>query len=162
MRCQEAEVQLLLCRSDDDLAARPALGRHVAQCPRCRAAWEEARALNQLLADLPADVPDEGFAWRVLDRVRQEEPLRPAVQGSADRRRFSPAAIVPRLTDWALAMATTFAVFTLGFSLALNSRVDLTAQAGPGALNAVSSWFPRLGWLMVDYAQQIVALLGAS
>lgn len=162
MRCQEAEVQLLLCRSDADLAARPALGRHLAQCPGCRAAWEEARALNGLLAELPADEPDEGFAWRVLDRVRQEGPLESEVRRPSGRRRFGLTAVLPRLTDWTLAMATTFAVFTLGFSLALNTRVDLAAHAGPGALSAVSSWFPRLGWLMVDYAQQIVALLGAS
>jgi len=161
MRCPEAEVQLLLCRSNEDLLARPALRRHVQQCSRCRATWDEAQALNGLLADLPADLPDEGFAWRVLDLVRQEPPLPAAARSLEGERRLGLAGL-PRLTDWALAMATTFAVFTLGFSLALNSRMDLAAQAGPGALNAVSSWFPRLGWLMVDYAQRLVVFLGAS
>ncbi len=161
MRCPEAEVQLLLCRSNEDLLARPALRRHVQQCSRCRATWDEAQALNGLLADLPADLPDEGFAWRVLDLVRQEGPLPPAARSHEGEHRLRLAGL-PRLTDWALAMATTFAVFTLGFSLALNSRMDLAAQAGPGALNAISSWFPRLGWLVVDYAQRLVVLLGAS
>lgn len=170
MRCQKVQVQLLLCRGEQELLDRPDLHRHVHDCPQCRAVWRSAQEVNLLLDAVPRDLPVEDFTDRILARLRAELPSgeadqmagvagRPAT-GRGLRRLLAlrlPSPSWPRLTDWALAMATTFAVFALGFSQVVGNHLALVSQTGPEAVAAVSTWFPRLGWLAVDYAQRLVS-----
>ncbi|MBS7219726.1 MAG: zf-HC2 domain-containing protein, partial [Oscillospiraceae bacterium] len=52
------------------------LEAHLASCPGCREDWAALRELHQAMGDLEETQAPEGFAGRVMDRIREE--VRPA------------------------------------------------------------------------------------
>lgn len=56
------------------LPAREALQRHVVECTACRAAHEQARAVQRVLRALPVEPPEPGFAARALRAARTAQP----------------------------------------------------------------------------------------
>lgn len=56
------------------LPAREALQRHLVECTACRAAHEQARAVQRALRALPVEPPEPGFAARALRAARTAQP----------------------------------------------------------------------------------------
>lgn len=56
------------------LPAREALQRHLGECAACRAAHEQARAVQRALRALPVEPPEPGFAARALHTARTAQP----------------------------------------------------------------------------------------
>lgn len=56
------------------LPAREALQRHLVECTGCRAAHEQARAVQRALRALPVEPPEPGFAARALRAARTAQP----------------------------------------------------------------------------------------
>lgn len=73
MRCEDAAL-LLSARLDGELseAEERELNDHLAQCPACRALAEDLASLHASLSYLEDEPAPEGFAARVMERVRAE------------------------------------------------------------------------------------------
>lgn len=74
MNC-DRYLELLSARLDGALteAEERELEEHLAACPDCRAAGAQLAALRGAFPELEEDVPPEGFARGVMDRIRAAE-----------------------------------------------------------------------------------------
>lgn len=73
LSCEEALEQMSQAL-DGPLTGeeRGELEAHLAGCPACRADWEALRELHQAMGELEETPAPEGFADRVMERVREE------------------------------------------------------------------------------------------
>lgn len=103
--CEEYLERIGACLDGElDGAERRALMEHLAVCAACREYFEDQLAIQEALSGLEAPAP-EGFAARVMERVRAEET--PAAE--PERRTI----LFPGWRRWA-AMAACCAVVCLG------------------------------------------------
>lgn len=77
----ECDRYLELLALDGELSGEEEreLEAHMAVCPDCRAAGAQLAALQGAFSELEEDVPPEGFAQGVMDRIRAEEAERKVV-----------------------------------------------------------------------------------
>lgn len=80
MEC-DRYLELLALDVDGELSGeeKRELEAHMAVCPDCRAAGAQLAALRGAFPELEEDVPPEGFAQGVMDRIRAEEAERKVV-----------------------------------------------------------------------------------
>lgn len=71
MFCDEVLERVDAIASGED-PADPRLSSHVAACPGCATALEDARRLERLLAARPVPQPPAQFTSRLLARIRRE------------------------------------------------------------------------------------------
>lgn len=170
MRCQEVQTRLLLCRSEQDLQARPALHRHIQTCRECRRAWGEAQGLNRLLSGMPLDLPGDGFTQRVMAAVWAEPPFTTPAPHSRQHRHWGGfagglsrgPAVTAQVADWTLAMVTTFAVFSFGVSTVFNDRLAQAAVEAGRLLTPLLDWLPRAGLSALALVEKFLTFFGAS
>ena len=74
-RCQDFRELLELALRDPDAKLEPlAWHEHLLSCPKCQALLEEEKALEQLLATLPAPELPDTLVGKVLARLGEERP----------------------------------------------------------------------------------------
>jgi anti-sigma factor RsiW len=71
MFCDQV-IELIEPLAAGDLTPDEPLSRHLAGCPQCTAALEQARRLNRLLESRPAPAPSAQFTARTLARIRRD------------------------------------------------------------------------------------------
>ncbi len=175
MRCTEAQMQLLRCRNEAELSQRTVLARHLRGCPQCRRGWQQAQALNGLLAALPDALPDAGFTQLVMAEIWREPSLAPpaaaSVRAAAGQGRglvaalaWGPAAAA-QVADWTLAMITTFAVSALVIALLSNGgavkSLQPLLQLAPARIAALTAWLPDLGASIMTLTDRLLTLLNS-
>lgn len=105
-------------------AQRAVVDSHLTRCSRCRTEVDELRSLFAALAELPTLAPAEGFADRVMARVRVRRPVLAAASAWLDR-------VTPRSTRGWAAAAAVFALPVIGATILmawLLSQPGVSAQ----------------------------------
>ena len=103
------------------------LEAHLACCPACRADWAALRELHQAMGELEETPVPEGFADRVMERVREDA---------------RPAKVVPlwRRPQWkAAAGLAACAVICVGLYYGAD-RLGLGASGNVAAVPALAQW----------------------
>ena len=121
--CETLEARLVdLCEGAVDDAERAGLEQHLSDCPSCRTALEETRALREAYAALPQDDVSPGLAANVLDAAREAVATeRPAPSSRTSPLRWPLAAAAALLLVWAL-------VQTFGDAAPSNREADWISQ----------------------------------
>ena len=123
----ESMVPAILASVDDTLDApgRMRLAAHVAECPACRRALDEQKAVKQLLATLPAVAVSRHFAARVRQRVTQSIRWWELADWRVWTLRLAPVAALLALLAWMpFASETTLSNALDAWATAASSTAD--------------------------------------
>lgn len=135
-----------------DGADRAVVDSHLTRCSDCQAEVEELRTLFAALGSLPELAPTEGFADRVMERVRVRQPVLAAASAWLDR-------VTPQSTRGWAAAAAVFALPAVGATILM---AWLLSQPGVSAQGLWTVTIALAGDAAVSSAQWVWAQLSTS